>query len=669
MIERHSNHHYSFGPYQLDPVRRVLLCSGKMVPIAPKAFEMLLLLVENNGRVLGKQELLEYLWPGSIVEEANLSQTIYLLRRALTQNSDGQQFIETIPKLGYRFVAEVVVSVNEKASSENELINQPQHETVNANRIENGQSGSFAAITELPVPKSSPYQNKWIRVGALALLLGIMGFASYLWLSRQSAKPYKLGPINSLAVLPFEPIKAGNEDNYLGLGMADVLITRLSSLDKIVVQPTSAIRKYDALGLHPIDAGRELNVDAVLEGTLQKTDDRLRVTLRLHDVRDGRTVWSGKFDEKFTDIFIVQDLISDQVASALTLNLSRDKRALMLKHYTENSEAYELYLKGRYWWNRRTSDGLKKAIGNFEKAITLSPNYALAYAGLADCYNLLNILEAMPPEESFPKAKSAAAKALELDDTLAEAHVALGRTKWVYDWDWNASQSEFKRAIELSPNYATAYDQYGVCLAQRGQFEEALRQLKQAQQLDPLSLVTQVHIGWVYFYSGQYDLAIDQYNRVLEMDPGYFWARAHLSQAYEQKGMYVQAIAELQQVLERSSETSKARHLAGMAHVYGVSGRSGEAKGILDDLLRLGKERPVSPYSIALVYAGLGDGEQAFAWLNRAVERHTGLLVRLRFDHRFKKLRNDSRFEKILSQINPLLPSAGTLSSNEKTGR
>lgn len=658
----------------MDPSRRVLLCSGKMVPIAPKAFEMLLLLVENNGRVLGKQELLEYLWPGSIVEEANLSQTIYLLRRSLTQNSDGQQFIETIPKLGYRFVAEVVESVNEKANSDgqepaiNGLTNQPQHETVNENRIENGQSGAFAAITELPVSKSSPYQNKWVRVGALAFLLGIVGFASYLWLSRQSAKPGKPGPINSLAVLPFESIKAGNEDNYLGLGMADVLITRLSSLDKIVVQPTSAIRKYDALGLHPIDAGRELNVDAVLEGTLQKIDDRLRVTLRLHDVRDGRTVWSGKFDEKFTDIFIVQDLISDQVASALTLNLSRDKRALMVRHYTENTEAYELYLKGRYWWNKRTAESLRKAIGNFEKAIAMSPNYALAYAGLADCYNLLNILEAMPPEESFSKAKSAAAKALELDDTLAEAHAALGWTKWVYDWDWNASQSEFKRAIELSPNYATAYDQYGVCLAQRGQFEEALRQLKQAQQLEPLSLVTQVHIGWVYFYSGQYDLAIEQYNRVLEMDPGYFWARAHLSQAYEQKGMYVQAIAELQKVLEQASETSKARHIAGMAHVYGISGRPDEAKELLNDLLRREKERRVSPYSIALVYAGLGNEEQAFAWLNKAVERHTGLLVRLRFDHRFKKLRNDSRFEKVLRQVNPLLPSAGTLSSNVKTG-
>ncbi len=600
---------------------------GKLVPLAPKAIEMLLLLVENRGRVLEKQELLDSLWPGSIVEEANLSQTIYLLRRALAEGSDGEQYVETIPKHGYRFIAPVVESGDEETYvSEQE---------------------SLAA--ELP---RQSHRTRWITFGALMVLVGIVTFASYLWLSRRAGKTVQYGPVHSLAVLPFKPLST-DSDNYLGLGMADVLITRLSDLNQIVVQPTSAIRKYDDLNAHPLVAGKELKVDAVLEGTLQKTTDRLRVTLRLYDVRDGRTLWSGKFDEKFTDIFKVQDSISDQVAAALALNLSREKRTLMFRRYTENTAAYELYLKGRYWWNKRTVSGLKKASDYFEQAVALSPNYALAYAGLADCYNLLSILEAMPPQEAFPKARASAVQALEIDDTLAEARTSLGWVKWVYDWDWPSSEREFRRAIELSPSYATAYDLYGVCLAQTGQFDEALQQLKHAHQLDPLSLVIQVHTGWVYFYSGQYDLAIEQYKRVLEMDPSYTWARVHLSQAYEQKGMYTAAIAELQQAIASSSVNH--RHMAGMAHIYALSGRRVEARRLLGDLLEREKKQYVSPYSIALVYAGLEEKEQAIAWLRKGSEQRAGRMVRLQFDPRFKNLRPDPHFVEVLRRINQAL--------------
>ncbi|MGH9852041.1 MAG: winged helix-turn-helix domain-containing protein, partial [Blastocatellia bacterium] len=422
MIERFSSQYYSFGRFQLHPARRALVSDGKVVPLAPKALEMLVLLVENRGRVLEKQELLDYLWPGSFVEEANLSQTIYLLRRALAESSDGEQYVETIPKRGYRFIAPVVES----------------------------EDGKTYVTEQEPVEAGLPSQShltRWMKFGALAVLVGIVTFASYLWLSRRAEKTEPGGPVRSLAVLPFKPLNA-DSDNYLGLGMADVLITQLSDLNQIVVQPTSAVRKYDDPNAHPLVAGKELKVDAVLEGTFQKTADRLRVTLRLHDVRDGRTLWSGKFDEKFTDIFNVQDLISDQVAAALALNLSREKRTLMFRRYTENTVAYELYLKGRYWWNKRTVVGLKKAVGHFEQTIALAPNYALAYAGLADCYNLLSILEVMPPQEAFPKARAAAVKALEIDDTLAEARASLGWTKWVYDWDWPGSEREFRRELD-----------------------------------------------------------------------------------------------------------------------------------------------------------------------------------------------------------------------------
>jgi TolB-like protein/DNA-binding winged helix-turn-helix (wHTH) protein/Tfp pilus assembly protein PilF len=586
---------------------------------------MLLLLVENRGRVLEKQELLDTLWPGSIVEEANLSQTIYLLRRALAEGSDGERYVETIPKRGYRFIAPVVESVDEKS-----YVTEREPD-------EAGLSGQ-------------PRRAKWMTFGAPAVLVGLVTLASYLWFSRSAGKTEQGGPVRSLAVLPFKSLGA-ESDNYLGLGMADVLITRLGDLNQIVVQPTSAVRNYDDFDVHPLVAGKELNVDAVLEGTLQKTADRLRVTLRLHDVRDGRTLWSGKFDEKFSDIFKVQDSISDQVAEALALSLPREKRTLMFKRYTDNTAAYELYLKGRYWWNKRTVGALNKAIEYFEQAIALSPNYALAYAGLADCYNLLSILEAMPPQEAFPKARAAAVKALEIDDTLAEARVSLGWIKWVYDWDWSDSEREFKRAIEISPGYATAYDWYAVCLAQTGQFDLALAQLKHAQRLDPISLVIQVHTGWVHYYSGQYDRAIEQYQRVLEMDPSYTWARVHLSQAYEQKGMYKEAIVELQQAMASSSVNH--RHLAGMAHIFAVSGRRGEARRLLGDLQVREKKQYVSPYSIALVYAGLEEKEQALAWLRKGAEQRAGRMVRLRFDHRFKNLRSDPQFIDVLRRVNP----------------
>jgi DNA-binding winged helix-turn-helix (wHTH) protein/TolB-like protein/Flp pilus assembly protein TadD len=637
MNGRVSKVYYAFEPFRVDPQRRALWRADKVVPLAPKAFEMLLLLVESEGRLLEKQELLEHLWPGNIVEEANLSQTVYLLRRALAEGADERQYIETIPKRGYRFVAEVT-------ELRAEQLDQPAAEP--ATEVENKVPDLTTALGANP-----PRRRLLWFAGGVALLAVFAIAASYFKLAPQPAQSMSGGGVRSLAVLPFKPLSADGDDQYLGLAMADMLITRLSSLNEVIVQPTSAIRKFDNQDTHPVDAGKKLKVDAVLEGTLQKAAGRLRVTLRLHDVRDGHLLWAGKFDEKFTDIFNVQDSMSDQVVAALALNLTREKRSLMVKRYAANAEAYELYLKGRYWWNRRTVTGLKKAAGYFEQAIVISPTYALAYAGLADCYNLLSILEAMPPQDAFPKARAAAIRALELDNTLAEAHTSLGWIKWVYDWDWAGAEHDFKRAIELSPNYATAYDWYGVCLSQRGRFDEALALLKQAQRHDPLSPVIQVHTGWVYYYSGRYDQAIEQYRKVLEMDPNYAWAHAHLSQAYEQKAMFAEAVAELQRAMTLS--TNNLRHQAWLGHIYGVSGARDKAREMLAGLLRKEKEQYVSPYSIALLYAGLEEKEQALAWLNKGMEQRVGRMVRLQFDPRFKNLRTDPRFSGMLQQIAP----------------
>lgn len=649
----------------MDPARRLLLREKKSVPLPPKAFEMLLLLVENNGRIMEKSDLLEYLWPGSVVEEANLSQTIYLLRRALADGSDGQQYIETIPKRGYRFVAEVSGSRAEnKETIEENSSALPLPNDLALELPQNGVAGQHSL--NLAWSGFPSRRRKFAVYGVVTALASFLTFALHYWYPRGKASPVSTGTIQSLAVLPFKSLGPDGDANYLGLGMADVLITRLSSLNQITVQPISAVRGYDRQNAHPLVAGKELKVDAVLDGAFQKLSDRLRVTFRLHDVRDGKTLWSGKFDESVTDIFKVQDSISEQIARALALNLTREKRNQTFKRYTENSAAYELYLKGRYWWGKRTVVGLNKAIVHFDQAIQLAPDYALAYAGLADCYNLLSIVEAMPPQEAFLKARSAAVKALDLDNTLAEAHTSLGWTKYVYEWDWPGAEREFQHAIELSPNYSIAHDWYGVCLAQRGRFDEALAELKEAERLDPISFFIQVHIGWIHYYSGRYDLAIDRYLKVLEMDPNYPWARMHLSQAYEQKGKYSEAIAELKQVL--ASSTNSQRYLARLGRLYALSGNRQEAQKLLNELLEMEKERYVSPYSLALVYAGLNEKERALDWLHKGADQRAGRMVRLQYDPRFNNLRTEPKFEKILRRINPSFPktAAFTLAGNSR---
>jgi DNA-binding winged helix-turn-helix (wHTH) protein/TolB-like protein/Tfp pilus assembly protein PilF len=657
-MQKPPRHYYVFGPFRVDPSKRVLQRNGQAIPLAPKAFEMLVTLIENNTRMLQKDELLETLWPGCIVEEANLTQTIYLIRRALAAGAPDQPYIETVPKRGYRFVAPVEIVWDEVAE---EIEPEPNPAVPSVEEPPPAEVKPDRPFTPLADPPA--VAPAWLPAAKFALparllgLLGLLGLGllSVFWLWRMpvtepsAALSAQTMPVRSIAVLPFKPLDSAGNDNYLGLGMADVLSTRLSKFEQLIVQPTSSVRKYDGLDTNPLVAGAELHVESVLEGSFQKWKDRLRVTVRLVHMPDGRTSWTGKFDEKYTDIFEVQDSISDQVAEALALELTREKRAFLFKRYTENTAAYELYLKGRYWWNKRTADNLKKAITCFEQAINLAPNYALAYAGLADCYNLLSLYDVMAPSEAFPKARAAALKALEMDNSLAEAHTSLAWVFWVYDWDWPSAEREFKRALELGPGYSATYDWYGTCLAQRGQFDEALARLQRAQQLEPLSLVVLVHLGWDYYYAGRYEDAIAQYRKALDLDQHYAWAHFHLGQVYRQKRMYPQAIAELNQAIVLSSKSP--RHRAELACIYAASGDHASAQQLLNQLLQQRKEQYVSPYSIAMIYATLQQPEQAFEWLDRASESRAARLVRLNVDPVFASLHNDPRFKNLVRRL------------------
>lgn len=447
---------YEFGPFRLDATERLLLRDGEPILLPPKAFDTLLVLVANCGRILKKDDLMKAVWPETLVEENNLSQYVSALRKALGDDPNGHRYIETVPRLGFRFVARVIEAGEARA-------------------------GGFARA-----PESARGEG---------------------------------APVRSIAVLPFKYLGGAGGDEYLGLGIADAIITRLSNLRQIVVRPTSSVRKYAGTAQDPLVAGRELRVEAVLEGNIQRAGNRIRATVQLISVRHEAPLWAEKFDVEFRDIFTVEDATSEQVARALILKLTREERELLAKRYTADSEAYQLYLKGRYNWNKRSQGGLRTASSYFQQAIDKDPSYALAYAGLADCHNLHSYYGELPPRESFPKAKAASIKALEIDDGLAEAHTSLAFVRAWYDWDWPAAESEFQRALELNPNYATAHHWYALFLTAMERAGEALEEIQLAHEIDPLSLPINRDVGLVYHRARQCDRAIEQYLETIELDP------------------------------------------------------------------------------------------------------------------------------------------------------
>jgi Tfp pilus assembly protein PilF len=384
----------------------------------------------------------------------------------------------------------------------------------------------------------------------------------------------------------------------------------------------------------------------VLDGSIQKVGEKVRVTVRLLSVADGAILWTSQFDEKFTDIFAVQDSISERVAEKLAIRPSREERILLTKHYTENSEAYQLYLKGRYYWSKRTKEGIKKGIEYFQQAIEKDPRHAPAYADLARTYKASSYYGIFPPSDAHPRSKEAVRKALEIDNTLAEAHMVLATILESSDWNWLAAEEEFKLAIELQPKDATAHHLYGLFLERRARLEEATMEMAQAVALDPVSLIINKNVGDAFYYRRQYDEAIEQYRKTLELDPTFFLARLWLGKSYEQKGMYKEAIAEFQNA--RTSEDNPAI-LGALGHVYAVAGNSGEAEKIVKELKGL-SERYVAPYHIAIIFAGLQKKDEAFAWLEEAYQSRDEWLLYLKIDPRLDSLRSDPRFSDLLGR-------------------
>ncbi len=447
--------------------------------------------------------------------------------------------------------------------------------------------------------------------------------------------------INSVAVLPFANASADPNTEYLSDGISESLSNSLSQLPNLQVKSHDSVSRYKGQEIDSQKAGRELGVRAILTGRVLQRGDTISISVQLVDVQGSNVIWGAQYNRKLADILAVQEEISREIYDKLRLRLTGEEKTRLAKRPTENIEAYQLYLKGRYYWNKRTEEGFRKAIEYFSEATEKDRNYALAHAGLADSYILLGGFGLLPPKEAFAKAREAATRALELDDTLAEAHTALAGIKKDYDWDRPGAEREFRRAIELNPGYATAHFWYGELLSQLGRHEEALAEIKRAQQLDPLSLIINTVSGKFLLYAGRDDLAIEQLRKTLEMDPNFAYAHYILGQTYVRKGEFVEAIAEFQTATTLSPNFTV--YKGGLGHAYGRAGKSAEARKLLDDLKEQSKRRYVSWWDFAAIYAGLGEKDQAFAFLEKAYEQR--VVMWWNRSPLFDPLRSDPRFQ------------------------
>ncbi|MDQ3256703.1 MAG: winged helix-turn-helix domain-containing protein, partial [Acidobacteriota bacterium] len=529
-------HIYDFGDFRIDAAKRLLLKrDGERVPLTPKAFDTLLYLVEHSGTLLDKDELLRAVWAETVVEENNLNQHISTLRRVLGEKRDEHHYIMTVPGRGYRFIADVSTHTNgdeqQKFEEDQPALDETQAKESNA-----------GAASQLGPRAGKQNRHVWIGLLAGVVIIGLIVAAFYLW--RAQTKTASVSSIRTIAVLPFKPLVAENRDEALEMGVADTLIARLSNSRETIVRPLSSIRRYGGLEQDPQAAGRELGVESVLDGSIQRWGDRIRVTARLVSVADGASLWTETFDEKFTNIFAVQDAISERVAGALALRLSDEEKKRVTRRYTENIEAYQLYLIGRYHWGKLTPTELRKSIGYFQQAIEIDPAYALAYGGLAEAYRALPITSDVPPRDVFPQAKAAALKALEIDESLADVHATLGIVKMWFDWDWAGAERECQRAVDLNPNSGDAHRACALLMFYTGRHDEAVAEGKRARELDPLSLINNVLEVMFLSYAGRDDEAAARLQKTLDLDPNFWIARLQLAKVYTRKGLYPEAIAE-----------------------------------------------------------------------------------------------------------------------------
>ena len=495
---------------------------------------------------------------------------------------------------------------------------------------------------------------QWSRRKFVTLIVSIAVIAGgllifQLWRTQRTSLTV-IAPEKSVAVLPFENRSEDKANAYFAEGVQDEILTRLSKIADLKVTSRTSTQHYKSVPENLAEIAKQLGVAHILEGSVQKSGDAVRVNVQLIKAANDSQVWAETFDRKLTDIFSVESDVAKAIADQLRAHITRQEEQVIAAKPTKNIEAYDAYLRGRYFWNKRTSDGIKHAIEHFQQSIERDPDFALGHAGLADSYIALTFYNFAPPHETMPKAKESAIKALALDNTLAEAHASLAHILMNYDWNWAAAEKEFKRSIELKPDYATGHQWYAIhYLTATGRFEEAVQEMKRALELEPASLVMNTFMGATLYYAGRYDEAIDQCRRTIEMDPNFAVAHWHLGLAYEQKQVLDGATEEFKKAISLSGGSPLMK--AALGHAYAKSQEKHEANKMLDELNELSKQQYVSAYEVAKIYIALGNNEQAFQLLEQAHGEHSFHLVYLNVSPQFKPVRSDRRFQDLLQRI------------------
>jgi len=638
-----NGHIREFETFRIDLGKKILWSADDPVSLPAKAVELLCLLIENQGNIVTKDELLNTVWRDSFVEESVLTQNIYLLRKVFKDANLRDNLIQTVPRRGYRFNGEV----HEIDLKEEFLV---EHEIVERSLIAEVSEDSFREFAPPVIDISqrkelSSSRRSWI-VPALIVVLAVgMMVGLVVWQAARAGRKTKLDEISSIAVLPFVNESDGPDIEYLSDGMTESLISSISQLPGISVKAPSSIFRYKNKDVSLQTIAADLNVEAVVNGHIVQRGDQLTLYLSLVNARTEDVIWSKQYDRKAADIVSLQKEIAHDVSDRLQLRLSGSDEERLAKNYTENPEAYQLYLRGRLFWNRRSPKDLQRSIDYFQQAINLDPNYAFAYAGLANAYPLLASYGNLPPRDVMPKARDAALKAIALDDSLAEGHTALGLILHGYDYDFGGAEREYKKAIQLNPNYATAHQLYGELLTCMGRQDEALAEFRQALEIDPLSMIINRMYGESLFYARRYDEAEAQLKKTIELDPTFWTAHASLAYVYQVEGRFSESVEEFAKTHEAIGDLES-------ADLIRQSYRAGGWKGFLSYMVSDHRPRSLPLYLVSIFFLELGKKDDAIATLNDVYQLRDYLVVWSKVDPRFDALQTDPRFQEIVNKIN-----------------
>jgi TolB-like protein/DNA-binding winged helix-turn-helix (wHTH) protein/Tfp pilus assembly protein PilF len=627
-----------FGDFVVDLRTGELLKKGTKIRLQVQPFQVLALLLSRPREMVTREELREKLWPENTFVDFDdgLNTAIRKLRQILGDSAEHPKYIETLPRRGYRFIG----SVGEGSTS----TSQPTPGVSKRVIEDQSSSANEEVLTEVPALSTA---RRWWMLGA-----SVAGLASVLvllvWLDAGGVRERLLARatrvrIHSIAVLPLENLSEDPAQQYFADGMTDALTTDLAQISSLRVISRTSVMRYKNTRKPLPDIAKELNVDGIVEGAVVRSGERVRVDAQLIQAETDRHLWASTYERNFGDVVALEGEVAQAIAHAIQVQLTPQEQAHLARAQPVNSQAYEFYLKGRYFHDKWTNASARKSIEYFQQAIQLDPNYALAYAGMADAYIERTDL---PPQERFSKAKVMARVALQMDDDLAEAHTALAFSMFAYDWDWEGAEKEFQRAIALNPNYAMAHQWYG-------QFQKAMgrqnwaAEVRRAHELDPLSLII-AGVGQ-YIYQGQYDLAIENVRKRLELDPEFAEAYFELGRVYERKGMYQDAVTQFLKAFDVSGGDPE--YLGALGYTFGVSGKKVQAMKSLKELVQLSKHTYVSPYQIAIIYVGIGEKKLAFDWLEKALADHSYDLLFLKLDEKMDTMRSDPRFADLLRRI------------------